>query len=249
MQSQGNKYIKERRRKKRIKNCMGLFTLFIGLFILFLLKSPTFNISEIVINNNSTIITEDLIKEKTEIFMGKNIFWIKRKDVQAVFEREPYIKEVVVSKKLPNKLTIEVVENKPVFMMESEGKVFVLDKYGKILDKKAGDVDFAVVRLEGINIKNREINSYITDDEKTKEIIGSFGELLAVNTSEIQFNVLDLKDSKDIKIYSGDVLVKIGSEYSLMTKLDKAIDILKNLKMAKGYIDVRFDSNPIIGEN
>ncbi|MBL4931050.1 FtsQ-type POTRA domain-containing protein [Clostridium paridis] len=250
MQPQNNKYIEVRRKKQKIKKLLALFILFLGLFILFLLKAPTFNISQISVKNNNEnpILKEDYISGKLNAFKGKNIFSVKRQTIEEVIEKEAYVKEAKVSKKLPNKVSVDIIEKKPTFSIEDNGETYILDEEGKIIEIKNEKGNTALINLKGININNKSLGSYITKDEKMEKLVGSFGKLFAANTSNIKFSLLDLSDTTNINIYYGEVMIRIGSEYTLQNKLNSAINILKSHNMTKGYIDVRFNTNPIIVE-
>lgn len=249
MQPQNNRYIEVRRKKQKIRKLIALFVLFLGLFILFLLKAPTFNISQINVKNNNEhpILKDDYISGKLSVFKGKNIFSVKRKTIEEVLEKEPYIKVAKVSKKLPNKVSIDITEKNPIFSIEDGGEIYILDEEGKIIEKR-NEKDNATLLIKGITINNKSVGSYITKDEKMEKLIGSFGKLLAANTSNIKFTSLDLTDTTNINMNYGEVMIKIGSEYTLQDKLNNVINILKNHNMKKGYIDVRFNTNPIIVE-
>jgi len=49
-------------------------------------------------------------------------------------------------------------------------------------------------------------------------------------------------------LYSNEVLIKIGGNFDLSRKLNYSINILKNVDIKKGYIDVSVEGNPVIKE-
>lgn len=241
------KYIEEKKRRKKIKKTIALLMVLIGLLILFLIKAPIFNINnvKIVSDDNEVALKED-IENKLQGIKGRNIFYVKRSYIESILKDDPYIKDVKVTKALPNNLTVEVKENKKIFTVEQNGNYYALDESGKVLDKKLGEDD--LVKLEGITIQDKEIGDKITEDEKILEVIKDFGALINSNTSSIKFNKLDISNLSNISLYSNEVLIKIGGNFDLSRKLNYAINILKNVDIKKGYIDVSVEGNPVIKE-
>ncbi len=243
------KYIEEKKRKKKIKKTIALLMVLIGLLILFLIKAPIFNINNVkIVSNDNEVALKDDIENKLQGIKGRNIFYVKRSYIESILKNDPYIKDVKVTKALPNNLTVEVKENKKIFTVEQNGNYYALDESGKVLDKKLGEDD--LVKLEGITIQDKEIGEKITEDEKILEIIKDFGALINSNTSSINFNKLDISNLSNISLYSNEVLIKIGGNFDLTRKLNNAVNILKSDKVdiKKGYIDVSVEGNPVIKE-
>lgn len=243
------KYIEEKKRKKKIKKTIALLMVLIGLLILFLIKAPIFNINNVkIVSNDNEVALKDDIENKLQGIKGRNIFYVKRSYIESILKNDPYIKDVKVTKALPNNLTVEVKENKKIFTVEQNGNYYALDESGKVLDKKLGEDD--LVKLEGITIQDKEIGEKITEDEKILEIIKDFGALINSNTSSIKFNKLDISNLSNISLYSNEVLIKIGGNFDLTRKLNNAVNILKSDKVdiKKGYIDVSVEGNPVIKE-
>ncbi|QLY78332.1 cell division protein FtsQ/DivIB [Clostridium intestinale] len=241
------KYIEEKKRRKKIKKTIALLMVLIGLLILFLIKAPIFNINNVkIVSNDNEVALKDDIENKLQGIKGRNIFYVKRSYIESILKDDPYIKDVKVTKALPNNLTVEVKENKKIFTVEQNGNYYELDESGKVLDKKLGEDD--LVKLEGITIQDKEIGEKITEDEKILEIIKDFGALINSNTSSIKFSKLDVSNLSNISLYSNEVLIKIGGNFDLSRKLNYAINILKNVDIKKGYIDVSVEGNPVIKE-
>ncbi len=243
------KYIEEKKRKKKIKKTIALLMVLIGLLILFLIKAPIFNINNVkIVSNDNEVALKDDIENKLQVIKGRNIFYVKRSYIESILKDDPYIKDVKVTKALPNNLTVEVKENKKIFTVEQNGNYYALDESGKVLDKKLGEDD--LVKLEGVTIQDKEVGEKITEDEKILEVIKDFGALINSNTSSIKFSKLDISNLSNISLYSNDVLIKIGGNFDLTRKLNNAVNILKSDKVdiKKGYIDVSVEGNPVIKE-
>ena len=55
--------------------------------------------------------------------------------VSSVAEAEPWIRSVVVERKFPGILSIQVEENMPVVIWEDEGNLFLMDEFGFLLER------------------------------------------------------------------------------------------------------------------
>ena len=76
-------------------------------------KSFFFKIENIEIINNYLIST-NTIDEKMNKIYGKNILFIKRKDIQSLLSSIDFLKKIEVRKKYPDTIIIKVYETKLV---------------------------------------------------------------------------------------------------------------------------------------
>jgi cell division protein FtsQ len=58
--------------------------------------------------------------EKSESLKGENILFLNEKDFEKRLKENPYIKNMVINKKYPNTLEIEVVEKKGLYYVKQE---------------------------------------------------------------------------------------------------------------------------------
>lgn len=241
------KYIESQKKKKKIKKTIALLIILIGLMLLFLIKAPIFNINDIIIENKeSNLVSEESINGKISEVIGENIFYVKRKDIENKLKVDPYIKSLNVIKTLPNKVTVQIEENKKTFAIKKDNYFYIFDENGKFLDINYEIDKEKTIAIEGVEIESKEIGETISNDEKLLNIIESFGILFVSNKSEIKFTTLNLTDLSKIKLYYNDVEIKVGGAFDLERKLNYAINTIKNTDMDKGYIDVSMDGNPVI---
>lgn len=244
---EASKYIKSQRTRKRRRKTLAIFLVLSALLILFLGKAPFFNITHVTVAvDEKGVISEESILDKLKGVKGKNIFNVKRVDIEKVLKGDPYIKKLTVTKKLPNSVKIQVEENTRMFTIEKSGSFYIVGSTGRLLEKTQSSVGLNTISLEGVGVDGVNPSDYITSNEQTLHVLQSFGELLETNTSEIKFTKLDLTDLANISIFKGDVQVKIGGSHNLTKKLNNAINILKEVDMKKGYIDITTDGNPIL---
>lgn len=99
------------------------------------LKIPYFNIESIEIKGNVNI-PKEVIKDSSTIKTGNNIFYTNKKDAIENISLNPYIEEVKITKKLPNKLEIYVKEREALFYNKVDKDFFIISKNGCVLEKE-----------------------------------------------------------------------------------------------------------------
>ena len=99
-------------------------------------NSTFFKITKIIISNN-LLVNKELILEKLNEIYGKNIFLIKRKDIEESLQNVIFLKKIEVKKKYPNTITIKIFETKPLgilfknktkYLLDSSSNLIVLDE-------------------------------------------------------------------------------------------------------------------------
>lgn len=101
--------------------------------VVFVLVSGTFDVEEIVVENNQTISTEKMISF-SGIQKGTNIFAVSKKNVKNRLRELSYINDVKVKRIWPNKIKLEVVERTADFALQLAGSYVYIDKQGYVLE-------------------------------------------------------------------------------------------------------------------
>ena len=102
-------------------------------FNLILQKDNTFlKIQKIEIVNNS-LIKDSKIKEKLGKIYNKNIFLIKRKDIEDPLKEINFLEKVEVKKKYPNTIIVEIFETKPVAILYENKAKYLLDSSSNLI--------------------------------------------------------------------------------------------------------------------
>lgn len=243
----GNELIKRRRRKMAIRRTVVLTILLVSIITILCLKLEYFNIKNVKVTNNKVVSGEEIIN-LSQINMGTNIFYTDIKKIQTNVLNNPYILKADVKRRLPNTINIIVKEREAVFYADALDKFFIIDKNGVVLEERKDILGMILTKLEGFNLDNAEVGKVIASDSSRKiENIGLITELISINSSGINITSVDLTDDLNIKIYCGDMLVKVGGS-SLKERLNLALNIMidNNLKGKKGYIDVSSERNPVL---
>ncbi|WPC40967.1 cell division protein FtsQ/DivIB [Clostridium sp. JS66] len=242
-----NELILRRRKRKRIKKIFMLFILLLSICITLCLKHPYFNIKNIEVSGNRNISSKEIVDLST-LFKGNNIFYINVRNGENNILSNPYISEVQIKRKLPATVQINIKEREALFYNAKDNKYFIVDKNGVVLQKKDDIKGMHLVKLDGFDYDKSEIGKVLKNDDKSKiDIVTNLGDIILNSKNTIGITYIDLNSTIDIKIYFGDMCVKLGRSDNLDKKVNEALNIInsKGLKGAKGYIDVSFDGNPV----
>lgn len=242
-----NELILRRRKRKRIKKILMLFILLLSICITLCLKHPYFNIKNIEVSGNRNISSKEIV-DLSRLFKGNNIFYINVRNGENNILSNPYISEVQIKRKLPATVQISIKEREALFYNTKDNKYFIVDKNGVVLQKKDDIKGMHLVKLDGFDYDKSEIGKVLKNDDKSKiDIVTNLGDIILNSKNTIGITYIDLSSTIDIKIYFGDMCVKLGRSDNLDKKVNEALNIInsKGLKGAKGYIDVSFDGNPV----
>lgn len=164
-----------------------------------LLMSPYLKINAINVHGGKRISVDEVLK-LSGVYVGKNILTVRRRQVESSVKTNPFVEDVVLRRRLPDEVDIEIAEREPVALVKLNG-LFVMDRNGSLFKEyHAGDgLDLPVITVaEGMK-KGWE--------EGIKASLMGFMEILRHeerfnldNTSEIQvdgtygFSVVTLKE-------------------------------------------------------
>ena len=102
-------------------------------------KSFFFKIENIEIINNYLIST-NTIDEKMNKIYGKNILFIKRKDIQSLLSSIDFLKKIEVRKKYPDTIIIKVYETELVAILFKKDKKYLLDSSSNLIPFNTNDL-------------------------------------------------------------------------------------------------------------
>ncbi|MBE6054139.1 MAG: FtsQ-type POTRA domain-containing protein [Clostridium sartagoforme] len=240
-----NKFVVKKRRKKIIKRIiLGLFVFIIGI-IIFIYKAPIFNLKNIKFTGLVTITNESL-QEKLKYNIGQNIFTLDYNKIEKDLKDNPYIKEVKIKKKGINSININVVENKIAFYFINDNKIRCINNEGVIVEEVDTIENRNLTKLSGIDTSEKEIGSKVLEEDDLKIILDTFYKMIEVIPEELKITEINIFDLNNIICYIGNVEVILGDSSDLMNKVNIALNIIEQGTLSKGYIDLSFDGPPVI---
>jgi len=191
-----------------------------------------FKIQEIIISNNLLVDKNEVIYKLDDLY-GKNIFLIRRKDIEESLEKINFLKKIEVKKKYPNTITIKIFETKPVGILFKDKAQYLLDSSLNLIEMN----------------KNKNFGKLpnIIGDDAENHII-KFLDLLETN----KFSTDNIKSFYYYKIGRWDIeffdnrIIKLP--YNISDNIIKKASKLLNRKDFQNYkiIDLRIDGKIIV---
>ncbi len=127
-------YQKKKRRKKRAKMVFfGLLFVLMMLTLAILSVTVFFNAETILVEGNTHYTAEEML-EVGGLKVGQNLFRLDKFEVIDQMETLPYVKTVTIKRKLPNTLTVKVVENQPVVWVRTETGAALMNEEYRVLE-------------------------------------------------------------------------------------------------------------------
>lgn len=240
--------INKARAIKKLFSWTILMGIIVGI-IVFLCQSEMFEICNIEITGNSQV-SQEMILELSEINMKENIFLANVIKAKSKIIKNPYVKDVIVKRELPDKIKIEVVENQKVYMLKLDNQFAYLDKYGYVLEISENKIKDLIV-LEGYTTAKEYIeagkNLNEEDTERLEDIeqILKSSEKIDIKNKITNISIEDKKDyilqlSKEKKIiYIGDTTNLANKMLYMQAILDESASkegkIFLNGNLSKGF--------------
>lgn len=244
---QNKKEIKRKKKNEKIKFFIKLF-LFIGLVsggIIFALVSPIFNIQEIIVTNNASV-PSDTIISLSELTTEENIF--KFISITAVnkIKENPYIENVKIHRRLPNKVEIEVEERTPRYNIQILESYAYISTQGYVLeisqDGKGMPIIIGTKTPEEEITAGKRLNG--EDLNKLEDVIKIMNSAEKHKISE-KITTIDISNKNDYIIYLEEEkkTIHLGNDTNISDKMLNAVTIMEKEKEKSGDIFVNGDLN------
>jgi cell division protein FtsQ len=131
--------LKEQRKQKVNRRLIFYISLFFILILLIIYtQSSLSNIARIEVLGNRHIENEEIVS-LSGLSTDTNYWGFNKEEVQQRIENHPEVKEVVVSKKIPNVVKIEIKEYERVAYVVEKGRYLPITEKGKVLKAVKGE--------------------------------------------------------------------------------------------------------------
>ncbi|MEO8209128.1 MAG: FtsQ-type POTRA domain-containing protein [bacterium] len=245
-----------------------LIVLFIGVFTLLSIKWRSGNtLDKILITGNYTISKEEILSIARLNDSLINSDEINIDNIQDRISKHPEIKKAFVSKDLPSELKIEIIERRPVAILNGENEVKLIDDELEIFPFKNSSKLYDLPVISGVKIENtpNPKNKYKKEDLRLALfiILNSYKESKAVynNISEI-----NLSDSSKVIVYLSEDSSPFyfprmkesisNTEYQILIHNTLAVfenylkqSLDEHLKKQVNYVDLRYNNEVIVNSN
>jgi len=91
-----------------------------------------FKIKNIIIHNNLLVEKSNILKKLEKIY-DKNIFFVKRKDIEEPLSEIDFLEKIEVKKKYPNTIIVKIFETKPIAILYKDQVKFLLDSSSNLI--------------------------------------------------------------------------------------------------------------------
>jgi cell division protein FtsQ len=190
---------------------------------------------------------EQEVVDASGIESGDNLFFINRFTAESrIYAKLPYVQSVSVSRKLPNRIVIEVKEAKAVAYVSIDGEYWLLDKNCKLLGSATVSEVQGIISVSGITPKDPVVGEKLVADSGDSTSVQYVADMLgAMTTLDIIDDVtyIDMSNISDPSFdYLGRFTVKLGRDDSVDYKLELLLSAVSQLEDAdEGLIDLSID--------
>ena len=242
------KQVKSKKKRKIIFKFIKWLTL-VGIVIggiVFALLSPIFNIQDVIVYGNSKVSSETIVS-LSGLSIEQNIFSFRTSSVVNGIKQNAYIDTVNVSRKLPNKVELNVEERVATYMLTYGNAYVYLNNQGYILEITSEKGSYPIITgyetpvediVEGNRLCTNDLEK-LNDVLKIMEAISSAG-----NETYKQITKIDITDITNYILTLGKAkkTIYIGDTTNLSTKvlwINKFMEEEKN----EGTIYLNIDLN------
>lgn len=119
--------------------------------LLWLVKQPVFTVRSIRVDGDVTRNSVSTIRANAAPRLAGNFFSLDLQQARRAFEAVPWVRQAVVRRVFPNRLTVQLEEHHAAALWETEnGTEKLVNSFGEVFEANPGDVeDDALPTLEG----------------------------------------------------------------------------------------------------
>ncbi|WP_052356477.1 cell division protein FtsQ/DivIB [[Clostridium] dakarense] len=236
---------KKKKRKINTSNLMILlsFLLMITIGMYSILNSSLFNTNKVEVEGNKKVKKNEILKN-LDIRKDKNIFMYDTNKMEKIVLENPYIEEVQVKRKLPDKLQVLIKEKEIFAIIKDNDDYCYIDKDGnyiekikEISDKESSpivDIDYIIDENKNIEFKNDE----------TKERLLYLLECMKENNLYKKIVKVNYEKDDIINMYTkDDIKIILGNDKDLDYNISRMGYIISDLQddiKRKGTIDLTY---------
>lgn len=234
--------IKKRKLILKIIRTIILIGILIGTLI-YILLSPLFNIKDVTVTGNNKLSKEEIIS-LSEIRTEENIFKTSKNDIKNRIKTNPYVENVKIRRKLPDKVEIIVVERVATYMLPFANSYVYINNQGYMLEITSQKANLPIITGFSTPEENLHEGERLLSEDLVK-----LGEVLQIiesaNANGIQelITKIDMSNRQDytIMLEKEKKLVHMGDVSNLSTKMSYINKIIQDEAGIEGEIFVNTD--------
>lgn len=242
---------KEQKRRKRNKKIFFALKLIVSIGIIvggiiFALTSPIFNIKNIKVSNNGQAVTQETIISLSGLKYDENIFRFNLGNIIENIKQNAYIEDVIINRKLPNTVEIEIKERVHKYSVDFMGKYAYINNQGYILEISEDSKGLPII--QGITTEEEQVvpgaRLNVEDLEKLENVIKIMDISLDSNLDS-KVTSIDITDENEYSIYLEEEkkTINLGDCSNLSNKMLYVVAIIEQTKGEEGQVFVNGDLN------
>jgi len=214
------------------------------------------SLSEVIING-CEVLNRDSLQNEFSQLLGKRLTDINLEEIEDKMKRIGYIKEVVATKELPNRIRLHIKERVPVAFTILNHNIYVIDEEGMLLEyRRESFKDKNLPMISGIrNIKTLENG---VKQIKQSQIVEAIQLVKALNETELAKSIIgeiniEQANMMFARTSQGKAKLIFGDDGGYGELLKKFEAFWVNVVTEKGfknysYIDLRFKDKVFVKE-
>ena len=234
---------REETRRPRRSGISGPLMFAVAIVAAIFVMSVFFRVSDIQVKGNVHYTPEEIIRASA-IEEGDNLFFFDRiATISRALSKLPYIEDIAVERRLPNKVIITVEESSALAYLELGEEQWTLDHRCKVLGKAAEGETGDLIPVVGIRPGTLTIGEQMETEDQSREVVEYLAAVLdQIEARGLTENVaqIDFTDPNSPEFsYQDRYTVVLGPENGLEHKFGMFVTVLEKLKAGDvGVIDV-----------
>ena len=229
---------------RRRSSLSGPVTFAIVIVAIIFVMSVLLRVSVIEVVGNTHYTSQEIISA-IDIEQGDNLFFFDRfAAISRVFAKLPYVEEVSVTRKLPNRVVIDVVECKAQAVLSVGDEEWTLDHNCKVLGKAAEGEMSELIMIYGVDPGTLMIGEQLETADKDQRMVDFIAEVLnqiqdrGMSADVVSTDFSDI-DNASFIYAEGKYTVELGGYDNIEHKFGMIVSVLGQLKSGDvGIIDV-----------
>jgi cell division protein FtsQ len=207
-------------------------------------QAHALRIEKIAIKGNERISRAEVARALDGL-VGQSLVWTDLNRWRGRLMQSPWIRDVAIRRSLPSTIEVFVSERIPTSLARIDGKLFLMDEQGVILDQSGPRyVEFDLPIVDGLAVHTDETGP-VADEagaELAARVIASLKARPAIAARLQQIDVSDVHNAAVILDDDG-VLIQLGEDQFLQ-RVESYLGLASTLRERVAHIDsvdVRFD--------
>jgi len=217
----------------------------LGLF----LTSPAFGVKEVVVIGSAHLTAAE-VTAICDILPGTNILKVPTRAIRDRLLAVPRIAEATVSRRLPSRILVEVVEREGVALLPCQEEYAEVDAQGRPLELHRYIGALGLPVISGITVEGVTLGRPLADD-RLRAVLVAAAALGTAGRQAVSEIHIGGAGELELTLYTrGGIPVYLGPPTGLDAKVAAFLRILPDIKneaLEVSYVDVRYPRYPVVG--